>query len=272
MRLCEQLRLVLEPTLATRLQGDYRIGKRINMRRVIGYVASGFRKDKIWLRRTKPAKREYQVMLMIDDSKSMGEAGPLALSALATISNALSKLEVGDLSVCAFAEGVRQLHPFGRPFNEEAGAHVVSQFTFEQDRTLLGASLSAVAPIFSEAASSASSSSGPAAVCLQICFVISDARLDGDNRLRLDSVVRKMAEQNILVVLIILDKNDDPKDSIFNTKSVEFEGDKIVTKNYLDDFPFPYYIAIQKLDVLPDVLADALKQWFELIGSQIDSA
>jgi midasin len=61
MRLCEQLRLVLEPTLATRLQGDYRTGKRINMRRVVGYVASGFRKDKIWLRRTKPAKRDYQV-------------------------------------------------------------------------------------------------------------------------------------------------------------------------------------------------------------------
>ena len=272
MRLCEQLRLVLEPTLATRLQGDYRTGKRINMRRVIGYVASGFRKDKIWLRRTKPAKREYQVMMMIDDSKSMGEAGPLALSALATISNALFKLEVGDLSVCAFAEGVRQLHPFGRPFNEEAGARVVSQFSFQQDRTLLGASLSAVAPIFQEAASNTSSSSGSSAVCLQLCFVISDARLDSDNRLRLDSVVRKMGEQNILVVLIILDQNDDPKDSIFNTKSIEFREDKIVTRNYLDDFPFPYYIAIQRLDVLPDVLSDALRQWFELIGSQIDGA
>src|SRR3546814_1883973 len=72
-RLCEQLRLVLEPTLASKLQGDYRSGKRINMKRVIGYIASGFRKDKIWMRRTKPAKRTYQVMLMIDDSKSMAE-------------------------------------------------------------------------------------------------------------------------------------------------------------------------------------------------------
>lgn len=60
-RLCEQLRLVLEPMVATKLQGDYRSGKRINMRRVISYIASGFRKDKIWLRRTKPAKRDYQV-------------------------------------------------------------------------------------------------------------------------------------------------------------------------------------------------------------------
>lgn len=61
-RLCEQLRLVLEPMVATKLQGDYRSGKRINMRRVIPYIASGFRKDKIWLRRTKPAKRDYQVL------------------------------------------------------------------------------------------------------------------------------------------------------------------------------------------------------------------
>ncbi|CAM9174987.1 unnamed protein product, partial [Phaeothamnion confervicola] len=59
-RLCEQLRLVLEPMVATKLQGDYRTGKRINMRRVIPYIASGYRKDKIWLRRTKPAKRAYQ--------------------------------------------------------------------------------------------------------------------------------------------------------------------------------------------------------------------
>jgi midasin len=90
VRLCEQLRLILEPTLATRLSGDYRAGKRIHMRRVINYIASGFRKDKIWLRRTKPAKRDYQIMLMIDNSSSMGEAGPVALSSLATISNALS--------------------------------------------------------------------------------------------------------------------------------------------------------------------------------------
>ena len=122
MRLCEQLRLVLEPTLATRLQGDYRTGKRINMRRVVGYVASGFRKDKIWLRRTKPAKREYQVMVMIDNSSSMGEAGPIALSALATLSTALTRLEVGQLCVAAFASGVQMVHPFGQPFDDEAGS------------------------------------------------------------------------------------------------------------------------------------------------------
>ncbi len=54
-------RLILEPTLASRLAGDYRTGKRLNMRRVIAFVASQFRKDKIWMRRTRPDKRKYQV-------------------------------------------------------------------------------------------------------------------------------------------------------------------------------------------------------------------
>lgn len=40
---------------------------------MIPYIASQFRKDKIWLRRTKPAKREYQIVLAIDDSSSMAD-------------------------------------------------------------------------------------------------------------------------------------------------------------------------------------------------------
>lgn len=94
--LSEQLRLILEATVASKLQGDYRSGKRISMRKVIPYIASGFRKDKIWLRRTKPSKREYQVLLCIDDSESMRHtgAGKLACEALAVLCQALSRVEV----------------------------------------------------------------------------------------------------------------------------------------------------------------------------------
>lgn len=69
--LSEQLRLVLEPTKASRLQGDFRTGRRINMRRVIPYIASQFKKDKIWLRRTRPSKRQYQIIMAVDNSSSM---------------------------------------------------------------------------------------------------------------------------------------------------------------------------------------------------------
>ncbi len=45
------------------LLGGCCAGKRISMRKVIAYIASHFRKDKIWLRRSRPDKRRYQVRL-----------------------------------------------------------------------------------------------------------------------------------------------------------------------------------------------------------------
>jgi midasin len=69
--LVEQLRLMLQPTAASRLTGDYKSGKRLNMKRVIAYIASGFRQDKIWMRRTKPDRREYHIVLAIDETRSM---------------------------------------------------------------------------------------------------------------------------------------------------------------------------------------------------------
>lgn len=52
-------------------RGGFRSGKRPCMRRVIEYIASDFRKDKFWLRRVEPSKRQYQVMIAVDDSASM---------------------------------------------------------------------------------------------------------------------------------------------------------------------------------------------------------
>lgn len=89
--LCEQLRLILEPTMATRLKGDYRTGKRLNMKKIIPYIASEYTKDKIWLRRTRPSQREYQILIALDDSKSMAESHSvhLAFQTLALVSSTL---------------------------------------------------------------------------------------------------------------------------------------------------------------------------------------
>lgn len=266
VRLCEQLRLILEPTLKTRLQGDYRSGKRLNMRKIIPYIASGYRKDKIWLRRTKPAKRNYQVMIMTDNSKSMGPAGSVAISTMITLASALNKLEVGEICLVKFDENAQILHDFGEVFGEVSSARVRSQFDFLSGQTKLGSCLQSVLPIFERGQSRLSLDDS---IVLQICFVISDARIDSDNRHKLDEVVKKMAEKNVLVVLVIIDKNLDPKDSIFNTKSVSFEGNRVVTTSYFDDFPFPYYLAIHNVNVLPELLSSALRQWFELINLQL---
>jgi midasin (ATPase involved in ribosome maturation) len=57
------------------MKGGYASGKRINMRAVIPYIASGFKKDKIWLRRTQLDKRNYQIIVAIDDSERMKDSG-----------------------------------------------------------------------------------------------------------------------------------------------------------------------------------------------------
>lgn len=113
--LSEKLRLILEPTQASRLKGDYKTGKRINMRKIIPYIASQFRKDKIWLRRTKPSKRNYQIILAVDDSTSMShnQSNEIAFESFSLISKAMTYLEVGQLGIVSFGDSVRLLHPLG---------------------------------------------------------------------------------------------------------------------------------------------------------------
>lgn len=98
-RLTEQLRLLMEPTKASKLSGDFKTGKRINMRKVIPFIASNYRKDKIWLRRSRPSQREYQIMLVIDDSESMKQnnAGMVTFKTLALIGNALAQVRINGL-------------------------------------------------------------------------------------------------------------------------------------------------------------------------------
>jgi midasin len=52
-------------------RGDFRTGKKLNLRKIIPFIASNYRKDRIWLRRTEPSERNYYVMVGLDDTKSM---------------------------------------------------------------------------------------------------------------------------------------------------------------------------------------------------------
>ncbi|CAN0109706.1 unnamed protein product [Ectocarpus sp. 6 AP-2014] len=270
-RLCEQLRLVLEPMVATKLQGDYRSGKRINMRRVIPYIASGFRKDKIWLRRTKPAKRDYQILMAIDDSESMADcgAGALALAAMTTVASGLTQLEAGQLAVARFGEDLDLLHGFGDPFTEEAGAKIVDGFTFDQKRTNTAHTLEGLVSLLEEARSGFSMSSGGVGskgTPRQLVLLLSDGRFDRENKDRLRKLVREMNERGQLLVLIVLDKEGDT--SILKTREATYVNGKLVLTSYLDKYPFPLYILLNHIEALPETLADALRQWFELLQRQ----
>ena len=72
------------------------------MRKIIPYIASQYRKDKIWLRRTKPSKREYQIMLALDDSGSMTDNHSKKLAFESLILLGIHSLFIGSSRFTAF--------------------------------------------------------------------------------------------------------------------------------------------------------------------------
>ncbi|KAL8900357.1 MAG: hypothetical protein Q9207_005736, partial [Kuettlingeria erythrocarpa] len=201
--LTSQLRLILAPTLATAMRGDYRTGKRLNIKKIIPYIASGYKRDKIWMRRSVPSKRNYQIMLAIDDSRSMAEAGSadLAFETLALVANALQLLEAGEVCVVGFGEEVKVAHPFGDGWDSDKGVHVFRQFGFEQRRTdvrkLLGESLR----LFRDARQG--SRAANAGEVWQLMFIISDGVCEDHEEIR--RRVRQAQEERIMIVFVVVD-------------------------------------------------------------------
>lgn len=75
------------------------------MRRLIPYIASDYRKDRIWMRRTKRSQRDYQVLVAVDDSSSMNENG----IAQVHLGDWLLKFQVTCESVCILEEALRRV-------------------------------------------------------------------------------------------------------------------------------------------------------------------
>ncbi|XP_054255246.1 midasin [Indicator indicator] len=265
-QLCEQLRLILEPTQAAKLKGDYRTGKRLNMRKVIPYIASQFRKDKIWLRRTKPSKRQYQICLAIDDSSSMidNHSKQLAYESLAVIGNALTLLEVGQIAVCSFGETVQLLHPFHEQFSDQSGTRILRLCKFQQKKTKIAQFLESSANMFA-AAQQLSQNINPETA--QLLLIVSDGRgLFLEGKERVTAAVQAAQNANIFVIFVVLD-NPNSRDSILDIKVPIFKGPGELPeiRSYMEEFPFPFYMILRDVNSLPETLSDALRQWFELV-------
>uniref|UniRef100_A0A669QDJ1 Midasin n=1 Tax=Phasianus colchicus TaxID=9054 RepID=A0A669QDJ1_PHACC len=265
-QLCEQLRLILEPTQAAKLKGDYRTGKRLNMRKVIPYIASQFRKDKIWLRRTKPSKRQYQICLAIDDSSSMidNHSKQLAYESLAVIGNALTLLEVGQIAVCSFGETVQLLHPFHEQFSDQSGTRILRLCKFQQKKTKIAQFLESSASMFA-AAQQLSQNMNPETA--QLLLIVSDGRgLFLEGKERVTAAVQAAQSANIFVIFVVLD-NPNSRDSILDIKVPIFRGPGELPeiRSYMEEFPFPFYMILRDVNALPETLSDALRQWFELV-------
>ncbi|KAJ5569528.1 uncharacterized protein N7459_008958 [Penicillium hispanicum] len=268
LSLTEQLRLILAPTMATKLRGDFRTGKRLNIKRIIPYIASQYKRDKIWMRRSIPSKRNYQIMLAVDDSKSMLESGSgqLAFETLALVAKSLNMLEAGDLCVLGFGDEdhVRVAHEFGKPFSSEAGMQVFQHFSYQQTGTNVRKLIADSIALFREARWKRSPGSGSADLW-QLELIISDGICEDHDTIR--RLVRQALEERIMIVFVIVDAVKGS--SILDLSQASFEADpdsggemKLKMKRYLEGFPFPYYLVVRDVRELPSVLATALKQWF----------
>lgn len=328
--LAEQLRLILEPTLASKLSGDYRTGKRINMKKVIPYIASHYRKDKIWLRRTKPNKRDYQVVIAVDDSRSMSESGcgDFAIRALATVCRAMSQLEMGSLAVASFGKqgSIKMLHDFGQSFTTESGikvsgfnsfiSHVlhcglssdclqntsflvyvmqmISNLTFKQENLIEDQPVVNLLRNMNEMLENLTSTrrqsygNNP---LQQLVLIIGDGKFH--EREKLKRSVRNFLQKKRMVVYLLLDDAEQSvldlavcpfllppilytfirvklvvvmmlktaSSSFFSNQDYVFGDEKKPYKmNYLDSFPFPYYIVLRHIEALPRTLGDLLRQ------------
>jgi midasin len=275
LSLTEQLRLILAPTLATKMRGDFRTGKRLNIKRIIPYIASQYKRDKIWMRRSVPLKRSYQIMLAVDDSKSMGESGSgsLALETLVMVSKSLSMLEVGQICIVGFGEDVKVAHDFDTPFSSDAGPRTFQNFAFEQGRTDVTKLVRESIGLFRSARVKASSSS---ADLWQMQLIISDGVCDSSEHEPIRRLLREALEEWIMMVFVIVDdvRNKKKGDSVMDLKEAKFLKDettgvsKVKVERYLDTFPFQYYLIVSDVKELPGVLATLLRQWFaEVVDS-----
>lgn len=278
LTLTEQLRLVLAPTLATKMRGDFRTGKRLNIKRVIPYIASSYKRDKIWMRRSVPQKRAYQILLAVDDSKSMSEsaAGHLAFETLALVAKSLSMLEVGQICVVGFGAGVHVAHDFDKPFSPDAGVEIFRQFTFKQEKTDVRKLMEHSLTLLQTARNNTSNNPGGGGNLWQLELIISDGVCEEHEAIR--RLVRRAQEDHVVVVFVIVDAAS-KRESILDMSQAIFEpvavaggeddgstggggGTKLRIKRYLDGFPFAYYLVVGEVGELPGVLATALRQWF----------
>ncbi|KAM0819051.1 putative Midasin [Seiridium cardinale] len=276
LSLTSQLRLILTPSQSTKLSGSFRTGKRLNIKRIIPYIASSYKRDKIWMRRAIPTKRSYQILLCVDDSKSMGESssGTLALESLVMVSRALAMLEVGQVGVLGFGANAFMAHEFTEPFtSHDAGAKILQKFSFNQDHTDISLLIRETIARFRTARLQ---NPGRGSEDLwQLALILSDGLTPSDKHDEIRRLLREAHEERIMIVFIVMDDTTTHKrDSVLNLRKVQFMKDdlghttgEMRMEYYLDSFPFRYYLIVHNLEDLPGALAGLLRSWFAEVNA-----
>ncbi|KAG8705007.1 hypothetical protein FRC12_019656 [Ceratobasidium sp. 428] len=185
--------------------------------------------------------------------------------ALALVSKALEKLEVGELALARFGHEVEVVHEFGAGVLR--GGAALGKFAFNQPATNVLRLIESSLGVLRSARERGSGSSD----LWQLEIVISDGICQDHERLR--TVLRRAEEERVMVVFIVVDapaQNGSEENSIVSMlqptiKTINGHMD-IQMERYLDSFPFQYFVVLRDVEALPDVLAGTLRQFFERIS------
>uniref|UniRef100_A0A1I7RXZ7 Midasin n=1 Tax=Bursaphelenchus xylophilus TaxID=6326 RepID=A0A1I7RXZ7_BURXY len=257
--LAEALRILIEPTKASKFQGDYRSGKRLNMRRLIPYIASNYQKNKIWMRRTKPAKRTVHVCLAIDDSYSMREnmMTEITCQTVCLLEKSFKQLEIGQVSICKFGMDVEMLCGSAELSDMDVvGPSLLKNLQFSQTKTDLQALLVKMGEFFGSSRQVSEASH-------QLLIIIGDGRgamVNGAEPIK--NQVQHLVNNGVTTLYLIV---DNPTSSVFSMKVANRVSEKMQLSNYMDLFPFSFYSVVQNAAVIPLAVSEALKQWMDAL-------
>ncbi|KAG2320522.1 hypothetical protein Bca52824_013735 [Brassica carinata] len=158
----------------------------------------------------RPNKRDYQVVIAVDDSRSMSESGCgyFAIRALETLCREMSQLEMTSLAVESFGKkgSIKMLHDFGESFTTESGIKMISGLTFKQENLIedepIFNLLRNMNEILENLASTRRQSVGSNPL-QQLVLIIGDGKFH--EREKLKRSVRKFLQLKRMVVYLLLD-------------------------------------------------------------------
>lgn len=252
--LAETLRHILDQKDPSCLVGDFRSGKRLNLKKLLPYIASDYKKDKIWLRRVEPEEPTYRILLAIDDSASMTHknVGKAALESLFVLADALVEAKAGEVFISPIGASFKAIQCNSRNWNNKKHDEIMSSFTFAYDSPnsadySMPKFISEASDFFTGFKDSFSN----------ICFLVSDGRVNKD---LIRPILAQAEDKGYTFFFIILDHG---QDSILNYRTLTQAPDgSIALKEFLSDFPFRYYIIVREVETLADKLGKILAEYF----------
>ena len=143
------------------------------------------------------------------------------------------------------------------------GPLLLSELSFQQQKTNLPHMLQTMDHHFREARNAASTAGPPH----QMLIILGDGR--GALNDGLENVQKAIARLNRAEVTTLYIVMDNGKQSIVDVRVVEFQANASEPKiiPYMGRFPFPFYAVVRGVGALPSTMSEAIRQWFELIAS-----